>query len=286
MKLNLALSILALTGGSAKAQLFSDNQLGGALLGGIIGGVAGHNNNRQTAEGIGIGAGVGYLLGSLNDRSDGYSRGRTSFSVGYGTGYSGYRHRYGRGFGHFPRHHSRYGHGHYRPSFGVSYTSYPTYRYATPVYTSPAYTTSAYTTPVYATQTRERPNYALSGAAAGGLLGAVIGHNSNRQTAEGAAIGAGAGLLLGGLAEHQSRRREAEAQAQAAARARVLSSQRPAQQQVYTQPRQTSLYAPAVVTGKTPVAETSTDSSTSSSYRPIAPANYSSLSGANRLFGR
>jgi hypothetical protein len=47
----------------------------------------------------------------------------------------------------------------------------------------------------------------LTGAAWGGLLGAVIGHNSGRHGGEGAAIGAGAGFLLGTLAHHSNRDR-------------------------------------------------------------------------------
>lgn len=43
-------------------------------------------------------------------------------------------------------------------------------------------------------------NNTLGGALLGGIAGGVIGHNNNRQTAEGVAIGAGAGLLLGALA--------------------------------------------------------------------------------------
>ena len=50
-------------------------------------------------------------------------------------------------------------------------------------------------------------NESITGAALGGLVGGVIGHNHHRQTAEGAAIGAGAGLLLGTLA-HQERSRQ------------------------------------------------------------------------------
>ena len=42
----------------------------------------------------------------------------------------------------------------------------------------------------------------LSGAAWGGLVGGIIGHNSGRKTGEGIAIGAGAGYLLGTLAYH------------------------------------------------------------------------------------
>ncbi len=53
-----------------------------------------------------------------------------------------------------------------------------------------------------------RPNYAITGAALGGLAGGVIGHNNGRKTAEGAAIGAASGLLLGGLAEGAARRSE------------------------------------------------------------------------------
>jgi uncharacterized protein YcfJ len=54
-----------------------------------------------------------------------------------------------------------------------------------------------------------RPNYAITGTVLGAGAGAVIGHNSGRRTAEGAAIGAGAGLILGSLAEQDARRREA-----------------------------------------------------------------------------
>ena len=45
----------------------------------------------------------------------------------------------------------------------------------------------------------------LGGAAAGGLIGGIIGHNNGRKTAEGIGIGAGAGLLLGALAENSRR---------------------------------------------------------------------------------
>jgi len=44
----------------------------------------------------------------------------------------------------------------------------------------------------------------VNGAALGGLVGGIIGHNHGRQTAEGIAIGAGSGFLLGSLL-HQSR---------------------------------------------------------------------------------
>lgn len=54
-----------------------------------------------------------------------------------------------------------------------------------------------------------RPNYAVTGAALGGLAGGIIGHNRGRKTAEGIAIGAGTGLVLGAVAEENARRREA-----------------------------------------------------------------------------
>lgn len=53
-----------------------------------------------------------------------------------------------------------------------------------------------------------RPNYAITGAAVGGLAGAIIGHNQGRKTMEGLGIGAASGLLVGGLAEHATRQRE------------------------------------------------------------------------------
>ncbi len=77
------------------------------------------------------------------------------------------------------------------------------HREATGYYSSPRYTHSY--EPSY---TYHRPNYALTGAALGGIAGGVIGHNSGRKTAEGIAIGAGAGLLLGAVAEQHARIRE------------------------------------------------------------------------------
>jgi uncharacterized protein YcfJ len=59
--------------------------------------------------------------------------------------------------------------------------------------------------PVYS-----RPSYAWSGAALGGVTGAIIGNNSHGRTAEGAAIGAGAGLLLGGIADATGNQRRAQ----------------------------------------------------------------------------
>lgn len=257
---------LALTGGAAKAQLFSDNQLGGAVLGGVLGGVVGHNNNRKTAEGIGIGAGLGYLLGTLNDYDSGprYSTGHTRVSVGYGSGYR-YGHWGRRGWGH----HRHFGRRHFGPGWGVTYTSYsPAVVYSTPAYVAPARTS--------VTRTYTRPNYAVGGAAVGGVLGAVIGHNSDRRTAEGAAIGAGAGLLLGGLAEHETRKRERQAAAA------VIRAEN--QATLAERSRSTSLYAPGVVSGRTSVVEETTASQAATPTH--APANYSSMTSANRLFGR
>lgn len=63
---------------------------------------------------------------------------------------------------------------------------------------------------VYASGGRveRRPNYAVTGAALGGLAGGIIGHNNGRKTAEGIGIGAVSGLVLGGLAENAARRSE------------------------------------------------------------------------------
>jgi len=259
----------ALTGGAAKAQLFSDNQLGGAVLGGVLGGVIGHNSDRRTAEGIGIGAGVGYLLGTLNDCDSGprYASSRTSVAVGYGNGFWGGR--WGRpGWG-FPRHHRGFGRRPFGPRWGVSYTAYsPAVVYSTPAYVTPATTT--------VTRTYRRPNYAVGGAAVGGLLGAVIGHNSDRRTAEGAAIGAGAGLLLGGIAEREARRREQQAAAS------VIRAENRAT--LAERSRSTSLYSPAVVSGRAPVAqEAATAPASAPAYAPPKP---NSMTSANRLFGR
>jgi hypothetical protein len=66
----------------ARAQLFTDESVGGAALGGLIGGIIGHNSGRRTAEGIGIGAGAGFLLGALAHQS------RRDYS--YGGGYYHY----------------------------------------------------------------------------------------------------------------------------------------------------------------------------------------------------
>jgi hypothetical protein len=99
----------------AQAQLFTEESVGGAALGGLIGGIIGHNSGRRTAEGIGIGAGAGFLLGALahQSRRDRYYR-----APGY------YRYDY-------------YGYG------------APAYYYAAPRY----YRVPAYVAPIYVAST-------------------------------------------------------------------------------------------------------------------------------------
>jgi len=154
----------------AQAQLNSNEALGGAVLGGLLGGVIGHNNNRKTAEGAAIGAGAGLLLGTIAGQE-------------------------------------RRNQGYYNTQVPVP--SYPAYQ------SSSLYYPPSYSQPIqqhgglFSRNVSGRPNYAITGAALGGIAGGVIGHNNNRKTAEGAAIGAAAGLLLGGVAEQDARRREA-----------------------------------------------------------------------------
>ncbi len=85
----------------AKAQIFSRESMGGAVLGGIAGGIIGHNNGRRTAEGIGIGAGAGLLIGALssNYRRDYY--GGHSYGGPYAHGY------YSHDYYYTPRYYSR-----------------------------------------------------------------------------------------------------------------------------------------------------------------------------------
>src|SRR5260370_32801436 len=79
-------------------------------------------------------------------------------------------------------------------------------------YYSPYYSSAPaayYPGPVYpAYYYYNRPNYAWSGAALGGIAGGIIGNNSGHHTLEGVALGAGAGLCLGSVAEQTGRARE------------------------------------------------------------------------------
>ena len=118
-----------------------------------------------------------------------------------------------------------------------------------------------------------RPNYAITGAALGGLAGGIIGHNSGRQTAEGVAIGAGAGLLLGGLAEHSARRNEAYHYASPAYATPVYST--PAYG--YFTPNLQSVPAASAAPAQAP-----TQITIINNYY----GNSSPMSGANGLFGR
>jgi len=66
MKLLLMVFLAAGCAAPVKAQLFSDEALGGALVGGVIGGVVGHNSGRHAGQGAAIGAGAGLLLGAIS----------------------------------------------------------------------------------------------------------------------------------------------------------------------------------------------------------------------------
>ena len=138
------------------------------------------------------------------------------------------------------------------------YYSSPTYSYY-----SPGYSYYGYYSPGYETSYYYRPNYAWTGAALGGITGAIIGHNSGRHGAEGAAIGAGAGLLLGSIAESEARQREA-----------LYSLQAPIGYQVVP----VSEVVPARP------AQQATSPSKQNSFTPATSS--SSMSSANRLFGR
>lgn len=115
-----------------------------------------------------------------------------------------------------------------------------------------------------------RPNYAWGGAAFGGIAGGIIGHNSGRHGAEGAAIGAGAGLLLGSIAEHDARRREF-AHYGYAPPGYYYSA--PTYSAEYAQPETP---APAAVAPAPPPAPVIQNT----------PASSSPMSSANSLFGR
>ncbi|MFA5263685.1 MAG: YMGG-like glycine zipper-containing protein, partial [Opitutaceae bacterium] len=176
MKTILALLIAASVALPARAQLFRPEAVNGAAVGALAGAIIGHNSgdlHHNGWQGAAIGAGAGMLLGSAfgDAHRDGiYYRAHVASPRGYGFhgpsyGYRGYR----RGPGYFYSYGPRYTTGYYSP-----YTYYV------------------------------GPSYANSGAFFGGLVGAIIGHNSggrHNNGWRGAAIGAGAGLLLGSIAD-------------------------------------------------------------------------------------
>ena len=120
----------------AQAQLFSDEGIGGAIIGAIAGGIIGHNNGRKTWEGALIGTGTGLLAGTIlgqDQRSRGYSshtsypyrsRSYSSYRPGYSYGYTDRRYHTG---------------GRYEPA----YYQQPTYAQPT-YYQQPTHTQSAY----------------------------------------------------------------------------------------------------------------------------------------------
>jgi uncharacterized protein YcfJ len=130
--------------------------------------------SREALGGAALGGVVGGIIGHN-------SRGRTAEGVGIGAGA-------GLVLGSL-LHNARDENGYCAAQVPVA--AAPGYYAYTPAYYQPA-----------------RPNYALSGAALGGIAGGIIGHNQGGRTMEGVGIGAGAGLLLGGLAEQHARRHE------------------------------------------------------------------------------
>ena len=206
-----------------------------------------------SSESVG-GAALGGLIGGIVGHNSG---GHTAEGVGIGAGA-------GLLLGALA-HDARRDQGYYVAP--VSYPAYPAYGY----YGYGAYPAYGYS--VY------RPNYAISGAAVGGLAGGIIGHNSHGRTLEGIGIGAGAGLLLGGLAEANARHYERVAYASPPAVYYAPAS--------YPAPLAYSTTPPAPVTS-TPAAPTVP---TPTSLSPSTTINNQSgsgspMSGANSLFGR
>lgn len=151
----------------------------------------------------------------------------------------------------------------------------PVYVAPTPVPPAPVYYPPApvYYTPAPAYYETVRPNYAITGAAIGGVAGGIIGHNQGGHTLEGVGIGAGAGLLLGGVAEQQARRRE-----------RIIYTPAPTPY-YYTAP------GPAPGTASAPAAGTAAGSAPATAQPPASIINPSpgaspAMAGANNLFGR
>ena len=106
----------------------------------------------------------------------------------------------------------------------------------------------------------------LTGAAFGGLTGAIIGHNSGGHGGEGAAIGAGVGFLLGSLA-HQSR----------------VDRGYYGPQYPYSRPNYVSYSGPTLAYSHPAAAQPSQQVTVINNNNPPAP---SPMSGANALFGR
>lgn len=214
---------------SAEAQVFTSESLGGAALGGIAGAIIGNQHHGQSGEGAAIGAGIGYVLGTVAHRNRQYQA--AAYSPGYAS--APYRAEY-----------------------------YPYYRYGS------AYRPSYYGGSLYSHYyPRRRPNYAIGGAALGGIAGAVIGNQHHGQSGEGAAIGAAAGLLLGGLAERNARLRERE------------TYERSMQSRMY--------YNHAAQSASSHHSAAAAPSPTVSQNQPQPQAKHASpMKGANRLFGR
>jgi len=171
-----ALAVLTTT----HAQIFRPEAANGAVLGAIAGAVIGNNSgslNHNPWQGAAIGAGAGLLLGQLVGQSH-YVDTWDGTQAGFGAGYG-----------------NRYGHGRARAGAYI-------YREPQVVYARSYGYDDGYA----------RTDYRGAGVFWGGLLGAIIGHNSGdlrHNGWRGAAIGAGAGLLLGSIAENNARQREA-----------------------------------------------------------------------------
>jgi len=123
----------------AQAQLFSDEGIGGAIIGGIAGGIIGHNNGRKTWEGALIGTGTGLLAGTIlgqNQRSRGYSS-RTSYPY-RSRSYSSHQPHYSS---HQPHYTQSYGTQHYCPQPRVvrQVVERPVYVQSNRGYSQPAY---------------------------------------------------------------------------------------------------------------------------------------------------
>lgn len=199
----LALSIAA----SASAQGLRREAVNGAILGGAIGGIVGHNSGdlrHNGWRGAAIGAGSGLIVGSMiGEHRDRQWRTHGRRSAAPHVYLNRYPHRY---VGHHG-YHGRSGYGYGRHWSGVGYRQ-PGYGYV-------AYDSYGYSG--YGGIGYSEPSYRASGALWGGLLGAVIGHNSGdlRHSAwRGAGYGAAAGYLFGSIADRNRAQTEAYAERQ------------------------------------------------------------------------